>query len=363
MSGLAEPPADVFEADFDPWGIGKGETLTAYKPRVTPESSPEPLEKPVSPEPSYHGEKAKARRKALPSKGDVYLLRTSFPNAPEVTSQAEHHLPSAESGDESMEDVADMDDRMARMMEEKEREDKLEEERLDREKRRAEEEMRQGEAQMADAGDSVRRFGSVNGQDEQEQEQERKAEEAQQYATDALRDIALNSPAQRPALSESMDHDHVQGINTLQDYGQRKQLSGLGILTGSEAKPAPQLYPQLYPMTPLEPRFHDQEPFPSLSPLSQFRSPACEPGDSLPAISPASPEGPASPQNTTLPSVGGLLSIADKTNEVNRQRHASLSMPAPSPMTNGGYRHSFSGTHPSPGSLNDQTSPKSALSE
>ena len=106
--------------DNDFYGIGEGERLEATKIRATPESSPDPVIKSVSPPAKTSGEATKSIRKALPSKGDAYLWRTSQPNYTEVHRIVEKHLPSVESEDESMEDVADIDERVAKELMEKE---------------------------------------------------------------------------------------------------------------------------------------------------------------------------------------------------------------------------------------------------
>jgi hypothetical protein len=91
--------ASKMSDEHDLYGCEENERMVAFKPRVTPESSPEP---------HYQ-----------PSKRDAYLIRTSFPNHPEVARIAEYILPGVDWGDdsdvESME-VADLNEKLAMQM-------------------------------------------------------------------------------------------------------------------------------------------------------------------------------------------------------------------------------------------------------
>lgn len=299
------------------YGIGGEDRLVAVNPRITPESSPEPASKPVSPSTSKSGESAKRRRKALPSKGDAYLLRTAFPNATEVTRRAEHHLPNGESGDEMSvegEDVADMDERLALSMEKAEKD----------KERDAEEERRRGEE------DKARQI---------------------EIAAKALH---LSTPTQQPSPSEPMDLD--TRMNDAPGEVPHQKPNGLGIhpIKSEYQHPVPGL------VTPVEPRFAEHESAFTNSPFSPIphRNSVDWSEEKLPAMNPLSPEGPMSPSNERLPPLRSIMDMVDSTN---RQRTTSLSMGAPSPMTNGPYRSSFSGSIPSPGLMLDTTSPRSTL--
>jgi hypothetical protein len=354
----------VHDEDDEIYGIGEREQLVAFNPRATPESSPEPAEKPVSPSASNSDKNAKKRRKVLPSKGDAYLLRTSHPNYPEVSRIAEHHLPSAESDDDSMEDVADMDERLAKSMaEEDQKKYQLEEERLQNRKQPDKTPAATEEEEMVDVSDMDEQL--ANEMESNSRDQEDVAEDVQQIAadaliaTDALKKIEISSPAQQPTPSDQMDHDHRASDASSFQLPSRKHSDGLGIWIKPEAPtPLPML-----PMTPMEPTFSNYDPFPALSPLYQRHNSVTSPGGKIPEMlqSPASPEAATSPQ-TQLPSAREILEVADKMNEAHRQRHASMSsMASPSALPNGAYRASFSGAHPSPSMVSERTSPKSSL--
>jgi hypothetical protein len=187
--------------------------------------------------------------------------------------------------------------------------------------------------------------------------EEKIAEDLRQIAADAIKKIDVSNPSQQLTPSDQMDHNHRQSNGVLyKPPPQQQQSGGLGIWIKPEvATPSP-----LPPRTPMEPNFSPYEPWP---PLSHHRNSVGSPGGKIPAMlqSPASPESATSPL-TQLPSAREILEVADKMNEAQRQRHASMSsMAAPSPLSNGGYRASFSNAHPSPSMINERTSPKSSL--
>jgi hypothetical protein len=326
--------------------------MVAFNPRATPESSPEPAEIPVSPPRSTSAKTAKARRKVQPSKGDAYLIRTSYPNHPEVARTAEYVLPSVDSGDESMGDDSDLDEKLALQMAEKERQ----QEEVKAEPRAQMEDhaiktFLTHEEEMADAPDLTEQLAEE--QEAAGENHEQVAEDLQQTAADALRKIDLSSPVQQPAPIDQLD------VHFAQSNGfppSRKDSSNPLGIQNIWIKPD-------VPITPVEPPSSSTDPFSAWSPLAQHRGSVGSPGGSLPAIlhSPTSPEGATSPR-TQLPSAKEILDIADKTIEAQRQRHASMSsMAAPSPHPNDRYRASFSNAHPSPRMVNDHISPKSSL--
>lgn len=345
----------------DIYGIEGEEQMVAFKPRATPESSPDPIGKPVSPPVQKSAENAKVRRKALPSKGDAYLLRIAHPNYPEVHRKAETHLPKAESDDESMEDIADMDERLAKemMLKEKSAQQKPEPPRFESRVEEYQRAVGEDEEEMVDVDEHSSGDMEVSDADDEDIPPDQVSRDMKRLAVDAthaLHRLDLSSPEVKQqtlfVVPDPIDADRRESSSTATTATtattapSRKPSDGLGIFT---------------PITPVEPNFQNSDPFSQWSPLAQHRGSMSSPGGKIPAILsiPGSPEASNSPL-TQLPSARELLEIANRTNEAqHRDRHASLSsLSMPSPPPHSAYRASFSNAHPSPSMTSE---PRSSL--
>jgi hypothetical protein len=355
--------SQALDDEHDIYGLGQREHLVAIKPKVTPESSPDPIGRSVSPPPKQSGGPAKPRRKVEASKGDAYLLRIAYPNQPEVHRRAETHLPSANSDDESMEDVADMDERLAEEMRTGVPLRSKPEPVSPRMQGVAHENME--EEEMVDVADLNEK--AAEAEEERNGNEAEVAHEVQQLAVhalsasdaynDAFRRMGISSPPLHPPASLYTDIDRRRSSSTTATTTttapSRKQSDGLGIWIKPEV-PSP-----FTPMTPVEPNF--QDPFSAWSPLSGHRNSIGSPGGKLPAIlsGPASPEAIGPP--TPLPAAKEILKEVERglVDAQQRNRHASLSsMTMPSPTSHSSYRASFSNAHPSPSMTSE---PRSSL--
>ncbi|KIW02613.1 hypothetical protein, variant [Verruconis gallopava] len=319
--------------DYDAYGLGEREQLVPFKPKITPESSPE-----------------RSVNITLPSKGDAYLLRISQPNYTDVHREAERHLPSADSDEESGEDVADIDERIAQEMFQTENgARKMNDKKQNQYDQRRIESLVTAEVEMVDVAD-VRKQATPF-EKTHSAERTEAAEDLPQLAANALQNMGIHSPPNYQTTStDPTDSDRRQSSSTTTSAQSRKLSDGLGIRIKSEAPSS------FTPMTPVEPSFQNSDPFFVSSYFPKHRNSVGSPGEKIPAISPVSPEAANSLQK--LPSAKEIIEIANKTNE-HRQRQASLSsMSAPSPLPNGHYRASFSNAHPSPSMIGE---PKSSL--
>lgn len=338
------------------------------KPRVTPESSPDPIQKPVSPPAEQSGSTAKRKRQAQPSKGDAYLWRTSQPNYVEVHRQAESHLPDVESDDEAMEDVADIDDRIAEQMMKKETSMEPQNPRHFSPRASIKDDGMEPviEQDMADAGIMAGRSVGNGGFQPQHGTAADNVQRMATHAfaaTEALSKLGISSPHQQLSAAEQELIDRRESsstattMTTATSAPSRKTSDGLGIW------PKPDLPTPFTPVTPIEPSFHNSDPFQTWSPLSgQHRESMSAPGgekyaDYLPG--PNSPEPVSSPR--TLPPASAMFDAADKFAEESheqRPRHPSLSALTIFPTSHERFRASFSNAHPSPSMTSE---PRSSL--